>query len=198
MTQSEIEFFDALAPTWDDNEIRSTPERVKHILSTIPITKGMNVLDLGTGTGVLVPYLSKIVGPQGHVVAIDLSDGMLSKARQKYGHLNNVEFLKLDFEEEQIPGHYDVAMLYCVYPHLHAPADTIEWLFKMNMKPDGIIVIAFPSDEKFINNIHHERKAEHDHLPPACVLAEMIGKWGYRTEVVAANSDEYIVVVRRP
>ncbi len=120
MTQSEIEFFDALAPTWDDNEIRSTPERVKHILSTIPITKGMNVLDLGTGTGVLVPYLSKIVGPQGHVVAIDLSDGMLSKARQKYGHLNNVEFLKLDFEEEQILGHYDVAMLYCVYPHLHA------------------------------------------------------------------------------
>ncbi len=198
MTQSEIEFFDALAPTWDDNEIRSTPERVKHILSELPITKGMDVLDLGTGTGVLVPYLSEIIGPQGHVTAIDLSDGMLSQARQKYGHLSNVEFLKLDFEEEQIPGHYDVAMLYCVYPHLHAPADTIEWLFKMNMKPNGIIVIAFPSDEKFINNIHHERKAEHDHLPPAHVLAEMIGKWGYRTEVVAANADEYIVGVRKP
>lgn len=196
MNQSEIDFFDALAPSWDENEIRSTPERVKHILSELPISNGMYVLDLGTGTGVLVPYLSDIVGPEGHITAIDLSEGMLAIARKKYGHLSNVEFLKLDFEEEQIPGKYDIAMLYSVYPHLHAPADTIEWLFKMNMKPDGVVVIAFPSDENFINNIHHERKAEHDHLPPAHVLAEMISKWGYITEVVAESRDEYIVSVR--
>ena len=66
----------------------------------------------------------------------------------------------------------------------------------MNMKRGGVIVIAFPSDENFINNIHHERKAEHDHLPPAHVLAEMICRWGYDTEVLAANEDEYIVVIR--
>ena len=196
MNQSEIDFFDALAPSWDENEIRSTPERVKHILNELKISKGMDVLDLGTGTGVLVPYLSEIVGPEGHVTAIDLSEGMLSIARKKYGHLENVEFLKLDFEEELIPGKYDVALLYSVYPHLHSPADTIEWLFKMNIKPDGRIVIAFPSDEEFINNIHHERKAKHDHLPPAHVLAEMISHWGYNAEVIAATSDEYIVEVK--
>ena len=196
MNQSEIDFFDALAPSWDVNEIRSTPERVKHILSELPISKGMDVLDLGTGTGVLLPYLSDIVGPEGHVTAIDLSEGMLSIARKKYGHLENVEFLKLDFEEELIPGKYDVALLYSVYPHLHAPADTIEWLFKMNMKPDGRIVIAFPSDEEFINNIHHERKAEHDHLPPAHTLAEMIRHWGYKAEVIASTPDEYIVEIK--
>lgn len=196
MNQSEIEFFDTLAPAWDENEVRSTPERVKHILSQLPISKGMDVLDLGTGTGVLLPYLSEIVGPEGHVTAIDLSEGMLSIARKKYGHLENVEFRKLDFEEEQIPGKYDVALLYSVYPHLHAPADTIEWLFKMNMKPNGRIVIAFPSDEEFINNIHHERKAEHDHLPPAHTLAEMIRNWGFRAEVLAATHDEYIVEIK--
>ena len=196
MNQSEIDFFDALAPSWDENEIRSTPERVKHILSELTISKGMEVLDLGTGTGVLLPYLSEIVGPEGHVTAIDLSEGMLSIARKKYGHLENVEFLKLDFEEEQIPGKYDVALLYSVYPHLHAPADTLKWLFKMNMKPDGRIVIAFPSDEEFINSIHHERKAEHDHLPPAHMLAEMIRHWGYKTEVIAATPDEYIVEIK--
>ena len=156
----------------------------------------MDVLDLGTGTGVLLPYLSDIVGPEGHVTAIDLSEGMLSIALKKYGHLENVEFLKLDFEEEQIPGKYDIAMLYSVYPHLHAPADTLEWLFKMNMKPNGRIVIAFPSDEVFINNIHHERKAEHDHLPTAHTLAEMIRNWGFRAEVLAATPDEYIVEIK--
>lgn len=196
MTQSEIDFFDNLAPTWDANEIRSTPERVKAILGKLPIGRGMNVLDLGTGTGVLVPYLSEIVGSEGHVTAIDLSEGMLSIAKQKYGELKNVDFLKIDFEEEQIPGLYDVVMLYSVYPHLHAPADTMEWLFKMNMKAGGVIVIAFPSDEKFINNIHHERQSESDHLPPAHILADMIDSWGFCASVVSANDNEYIIEVR--
>ena len=197
MTQAEIDFFDKLAPTWDDNEIKSTPERIKSILGKLGISKGMKILDLGTGTGVLVPYLSEMVGEKGDVTAIDLSEGMLSLARKKYGHLKNVEFLKIDFEEEEIPGKYDVAILYSVYPHLHAPADTMEWLFKMNMKPDGVIVIAFPADEVFINNIHHERKADHDHLPPAHILAEMINNRGFRATVLAATPEEYIVEIKK-
>ena len=196
MTQAGIDFFDQLAPQWDASEVRSTPERVKSILGKLPIKPGMSVLDLGTGTGVLLPYLSEMVGKSGHVTAVDLSEGMLSLAKKKYGNLDNVEFLRLDFEEEQLPGLYDVVMLYCVYPHLHAPAATMEWLFKMNMNPGGVIVIAFPSDEKFINNIHHERKSESDHLPPASVLAEMIRCWGFEAEVVESSADEYIIVVR--
>lgn len=197
MTQSEVDFFDKLAPVWDENEVLSTPERILSILGRLPIKEGSRVLDLGTGTGVLVPYLSEMVGESGHVTAIDLSEGMLSRAIEKYGTLGNVEFLRIDFEEEQMPGMYDVAMLYSVYPHLHAPADTLEWLFSMNMAPGGCVVIAFPCDEIFINNIHHERKSESDHLPPAHALAAMIAAWGFSAEVVAASKNEYIVLVRR-
>lgn len=196
MTRSEIEFFDKLAPTWDQNEILSTPEKINSILRKLKIRNGMDVLDLGTGTGILVPYLSEIVGIEGHVTAIDLSQGMLSVARKKYDNLENVEFLKIDFEEEIIPGKYDVALLYSVYPHLHAPAATFEWLFKMNMKPEGVIVIAFPTNEKFINKIHHEKNAEHDHLPSAYVLAERINHWGFKTDVISATTEEYIIEVR--
>lgn len=197
MTQSEIDFFDRLAPTWDANEMRSTPDKIKSILGKLPIREGMNVLDLGTGTGVLVPYLSEMVGPTGKVTAIDLSDGMLSRAKEKYGKLENVQFLKIDFEEEQIPGMYDLVMMYCVYPHLHSPSSTMEWLFKMNLNPGGVIVIAFPCDEKYINDIHHERKSDSDHLQPAPVLAKIIDSWGFRTEVIAYDSEQFIISISR-
>ena len=198
MTESEIEFFDRLAPEWDANEIKSTPERVGSILGKLNIERDMNVLDLGTGTGVLLPYLSEMVGEQGKVTGIDLSEGMLSIARDKYGALPNVELLRLDFEEEVIPGMYDVVMLYSVYPHLHSPKDTFDWLFRMNIKQGGRIVVAFPSDEKFINSIHHDRKAESDHLPPASRLAAIIREWRYDARVTAATPDEYIVEVSAP
>lgn len=196
MTQSEIDFFDNLAPNWDANEVRSTPERVIDILSKLSILPRMKILDLGTGTGVLIPYLSELVGEKGKVVGIDLSEGMLSLAKRKFGSLRNVEFLKLDFEEELIPDVYDLVLLYSVYPHLHSPRQTLEWLFKFNILPDGKIVIAFPSDENFINNIHHKRNSDSDHLPPASVLAEEIKSWGFDAEVVTATEDEYIIEIR--
>ena len=182
MTESEIEFFDRIAPDWDANEVRSTPERIRHILSRLPISRGMKILDLGTGTGVLVPYLS---------------EGMLNQAIEKFGQIPNVEFLRLDFEEEQIPGKYDLVMLYSVYPHLHFPDQTMEWLFRMNLTKDGRIIIAFPSDEHFINHIHGEKKAESDMLPDAHTLAHRISAWGYRAEVLSATPDAYIVSVSK-
>lgn len=197
MTDSEVDFFDKLAPHWDADEVRSNPERVNAILDMLAMKPGMDVLDLGTGTGVLIPYLNGRVGSEGHIVAVDLSGGMLDIARKKYGHHSNVEFLKLDFEEEQIPGSYDLVLLYSVYPHLHYPKETIDWIFRMNVKSGGRVVIAFPSDEKFINSIHHERKSESDHLLPAPQLAEIIRSWGYDTDVKADTPDAYVIAVSR-
>ena len=197
MNQSDIEFFDRIAPTWDADEVRSTPERVKSILGKIGITAGVTVLDLGTVTGVLVPYLSDLVGETGKITGIDFSDGMLTRARQKFSHLGNVEFLKLDFEEEPIPGQYDIVMMYCVFPHLHTPASTFEWLFRMNIRPGGRIIIAFPSDEHFINNIHSDRKSDSDRLQSPQALASDFTALGYQSRVIASTPDEYIVEVAR-
>ena len=195
MTQNEVDFFDQLAPHWDADEVRSTPDRINHILDLLPIGKGDSVLDLGTGTGVLLPYLAERVGTEGKVVGVDLSEGMLSRARQKFGDLENVDLLLMDFEEENLPGEYDLVMLYSVYPHLHFPKETIEWLVRMNMKKGGHIVIAFPSDEKFINSIHHDRGSDSDHLMPAPQLAGVIRQWGYDVSVASDTPDAYILII---
>lgn len=83
----EKEFFDHLAPTWDDNEVLSTPDKVRFVLGFMNLKPGQSVLDLGTGTGVLLPYIAEKIGTAGHITAVDYSAGMLSRAKEKFSGL---------------------------------------------------------------------------------------------------------------
>ena len=194
----EREFFDKLAPQWDENEILSTPDKVEEILDYIDLKEGMSVLDLGTGTGVLLPYLAKRIGEKGKLTAVDYSEGMLSRAKQKFNMLKPLpEFISMDFEKENIEGEYDRIILYSVYPHLHTPIDTLKWLRSVNLKEDGKIFIAFPCSEKFINNIHKERESESDILPPATKLAQLFRDCGLNAEVKAQNEGAYVIEISK-
>lgn len=192
----ERNFFDALAPQWDDNEVLSTPEKVNRILDFIDIKPGQKILDLGTGTGVLLPYIAERTGKEGEITAVDYSSKMLERAMAKYSLLTPApQFLNLDFENENIEGEYDRIILYCVYPHLHTPVETLKWLAKVNLKPGGTITIAFPCGPDYINNIHRERHSESDILPPAEKLADYFRENGLDAKVAAATNDAYVVVL---
>lgn len=195
MTSEELKFFDNIASKWDSMEHRSTPAKINEILDIVGVGEGWDVLDLGTGTGVLVPYLSERVGPKGSVLGIDLSDGMLREARRKYGNLGNVMFEKRDFEASPLPGRYDLIMMYCVYPHLQRPYETLGRLVEDNLKPGGRIIIGFPSDEKFINSIHAEKKVDHDHLPQADILTLRFAVNCLHSRKIVADEGKYLVEV---
>lgn len=193
----EKSFFDELAQTWDDNEVLSTPETIRNILSLVNIQEGQEVLDLGTGTGVLLPYIAERIGTTGRITAVDYSSEMLKRAINKFSRLNvPIEFLNIDFENENIEGEYDRVVLYCVYPHLHTPVDTLKWLKKVNLKPDGTITIAFPCDNNFINNIHREKHSHSDVLPTPYELAEFLKKEGLEAEVMADTPSAYVVTIK--
>ena len=191
-------FFNKLAPTWDDNDKLSTPERVNKILDFLDINSGQKILDLGTGTGVLLPYLAKRIGEEGSITAVDYSEGMLERARTKFSDLcPSPEFLNLDLETETIPGEYDRIIFYCVYPHLHTPVDTIKWLMKVNLRDKGIITIAFPCSENFINSIHREKHSESDVLPSAPELTKYLRSQGLNAETASATEDAYVINIRK-
>ena len=51
-------------------------------VSRLQLKPGDSVLEIGCGTGRNLPFLREAVGSQGHIFGIDLSEGMLAKARQ--------------------------------------------------------------------------------------------------------------------
>ena len=68
----------------------------KFLVDKIPIQNGGSVLDLCTGTGTLLTHLQAKVGPNGQVVGVDFSPGMLKVAREKTKSFANVNLVEAD------------------------------------------------------------------------------------------------------
>ncbi len=64
-----------------------------------PLTPGERVVDVGCGAGIDSLIAARMVGPEGAVIGIDMTESMLEKARAGAKTLDNVEFL-LGFGEE--------------------------------------------------------------------------------------------------
>ena len=77
----------------------------KQAISELRLNPGDTVVDLGTGTGWNLPHLSTAVGPNGTVIGVDISPGMLEQARKRVEGLGlgNVELVEADISTYQLP-----------------------------------------------------------------------------------------------
>jgi enediyne biosynthesis protein CalE5 len=85
------------------------------LIDLAEVKQGDNVLDLATGIGEpAITAAKKLVGSQGHVLAVDISPQMLSIARQRSASLglqNIIEFKESDIESLQLqPLSFDAVL----------------------------------------------------------------------------------------
>ena len=64
----------------------------KQVLSLISFQPGTSFLDLGCGTGWAVCYVADLLEGQGQFIGIDISQGMIERARENASRLENVHF----------------------------------------------------------------------------------------------------------
>src|SRR5512147_2098615 len=69
---------------WYDFVAGGTEEKYRDWgLEKLAAQPGEKILEIGFGTGHCLVSLAKAVGPAGHVLGLDISDGMLAIARQR-------------------------------------------------------------------------------------------------------------------
>ena len=76
-----------------------------HLLESAGIKRGDRVLDIATGIGEPAISAARRVGPDGRVVATDQAPEMLAIAQERAAAegLRNIEFIKIDAEELDLP-----------------------------------------------------------------------------------------------
>ena len=147
--QDVIEFFDMLAPSWDDDQIIE-PEKINAILDYAGVHAGVDVLDVACGTGVLIPnYLERDVNK---VTAVDISSEMIRIAKSKF-HDDRVAFFCSDIEEFRLPDLYDTCMIYNAFPHFVNPASLIKYLAD-KLRMGGRLTIAHSMSRKQLDSHH--------------------------------------------
>lgn len=151
----QAEFFDVIAKKWD-SIIEVNEEKINILLSKINIKDNEKILDIGTGTGVLIPFLKKL-NPNGVIKGIDISSGMLEVAKGKFDEMENVSFEIVDVENEDIKEKYNKIILYSMFPHLKNRTATIEKLVKRNLVKNGQLIIAHSNSREYLNNMHKEK-----------------------------------------
>lgn len=152
---NQRDFFDNIAKEWD-NIIEVNEEKINTLLSKLDIKENERVLDVGTGTGVLIPFIKKL-NKNGYIRGVDLSNGMIEVARKKYKHIPNLDFEIIDVENEVIKEKYNKIILYSMFPHLENKTKTIKTLVKKNLSENGKLMIAHSNSREFLNNMHKEK-----------------------------------------
>lgn len=88
----------------------------KQGISVLKLSEGMTVLDIACGTGFNFPLLVEAVGSNGRIIAVDISPGMLRRAKdraQKNGW-QNIEFVQGDVCEISLPKAHAAAAFWCM------------------------------------------------------------------------------------
>lgn len=178
------EFFDSIAPKWD-NEPIADKKILDIILDNGGIRENIDILDVACGTGVLFPYyLHRNVKS---ITAIDLSPEMVKIAKSKFPQAN---VICGDAENIILDKQFDAIMIYNAFPHFPEPKKVIENLSKA-LKTGGRFTIAHGLSKKELDEIHQKSAGAVSNVLPECDdLAKMLSPY-FNVDIMISDDKMY-------
>ncbi len=191
-------YFNEKAAIWDETVSEKDTSKLKRIARRLNIKPGSTILDVGTGTGVFIPFLLDEIGRNGQIVALDVAEEMLKKARAK-GFNSNIDYLQANVTNiplcDQI---FDTVVCYSSFPHFKDKPRALAEIKRVT-KSGGKLFICHTSSRDKINEMHHGIPAvQNDIIPDESEIQTILSMAGFTDIRIDDSSDSYLVSARKP
>jgi demethylmenaquinone methyltransferase/2-methoxy-6-polyprenyl-1,4-benzoquinol methylase len=194
------DYFDKAAATWDERfHTQRLSKFLEKLIPQFNIQSGQKVLDVGTGTGVLIPYLTKEVRLEGSVIAIDFSEKMAQKCEVNYGYLKNLTILVGNIEEATFSSeHFDVVVCFGVFPHLSNKEKALQNINRI-LKMDGKLIIAHSLSSEELKT-HHKKASKniaHDIMLKKTEMIHLLENTGFTVMNIKDEPGCYLCIANK-
>lgn len=203
------DFFNRLAPFWDADMIKDD-NIIGIIMDNCGVSEnvnegvagdcdeGISVLDVASGTGVMIPYYME--RKVADVTAVDIADKMCDIMRTKFLQLTEDGRLTVicdDVLTHEFDRKFDVVMVYNAFPHFQDSEEVVRVLSGL-LKEGGRLSIAHGMSRAAIEK-HHENcpKNVSVSLMEAEELKELFGKYLKVTHCISNERMYQVVGVRQ-
>ena len=153
-----------------DDPKRDAWQKPAELVAALQVPEGATVVDLGAGTGYLTGHLSRAVGPQGSVLAVEVEPNLVEFIRQRAEReqLANVSPLLGSFDNPRLPrGAADLIVVLDTYHHFDHRRRYLPYLAAA-LRPGGRIAVIDWKPGKLPQGPEPDHK-----LPPEQVVKEM-------------------------
>ena len=199
MNLKKKDFFNEKAGIWDEITVHDL-EKVQYIIETLGIRSDDRILDVGTGTGILIPFYERYL-VNGSVVAVDYSEKMIEVARSKYPEKEHpkISYLVSDVYDLKYYEEFDLVVCYSCFPHFADPPLAIKILSRA-LKKGGCLAVAHSESAETINGVHMNSGVEvgNDRLPTMELLKKMMKESGLKITFERDDENYFICIARKP
>ncbi len=186
-------FFDERAATWEETCYPpETRVRLRRLVPHFGVLPGTAVLDLGTGTGVLAPYLREILTAEGLLVSLDVSFEMVRHAAMKdsyrKGGVLQASAMRLPVRDAAM----DTVVCFAAFPHFEDKLQALKEMFRV-LRPGGNVVVAHLLSRAELSRHHGGHSAvSDDKLPEDAAMRSLFRDAGFPEPAIVDAPGRYI------
>jgi len=191
------DYFNEKAEDWDGYAAERDAGRLERMVEKLGLKSGMIILDIGTGTGIFLPYILKKIGYNGRVIALDIAQKMLLQAQRK-GFKGEIDFLCADVENIPLQADTcDAVVCYSSFPHFQDKTRALREMRRV-LKKSGCVFICHTSGREAINQIHSSVPLLcHDLLPGGTTMKKLLETAGFSGIIVEDAADSYLATAKK-
>jgi len=191
-------YFNDRAGVWDETVSEKNGTKLELMAGRLNIAAGSTLLDVGTGTGVFIPFLQERLGAGGRIIGLDFAGEMLRVARRK-GFEGDVDFLCADVACIPVEdGTFDSIVCYSSFPHFQ---DKLAAFIEMKrvLRDGGRLFICHTSSRHHINGIHQRIPVVCDDIiPEEDEMLRLLARAGFTDIEIEDNRESYFCSAVRP